>query len=156
MGSSPSEEATKLDAFREALEKGTDTTVPMVVTGFASIPSYVPGPYGAFALGSATLDRHVRTDPSGKSKVEEAWEFKADNGDLLQLQLQYDRGPLTRSKIETMPHSASKPDFYRIYRIDQAADLVRSTASGTDRVQKYLFKATGGKLSQIFDGSEQL
>jgi hypothetical protein len=33
---------------------------------------------------------------------------------------------------------------------------VRSTPAGTDRAQKCLFKAAGGKLSQIFDGSEQL
>jgi hypothetical protein len=139
-----------------AKKKGTDATVPMVATGFASIPSYVPGPYGNFALASATVDRHVHTDPAGTSNVEESWEFKADGGDFLQLQLQYARGVLTRSKVETMPHSASKPEFYRIYRIEQAADVVRSTAIGTDRAQKYLFKAAGGKLSQIFDGSEQL
>ena len=34
--------------------------------------------------------------------------------------------------------------------------LDRSAATGTDRAQKYLFKATGGRLSEIFDGSEQL
>jgi hypothetical protein len=139
-----------------AKKKGTEATVPMVVTGLASIPSYAPGPYGVFALAGATVDRHVHTDPGGKSTTEEAWEFKADGGDLVQLELQYVRGVLTRSKIETMPHSAAKPEFYRIYRIEQAADVVRSTASGTDHAQKYLFKATGGKLSQIFDGSEQL
>jgi hypothetical protein len=139
-----------------AKKTGTEGTVPMVVTGFASIPSYAPGPYGVFAPASATFDRHVHTDPAGASNIEEAWEFKADGGDLVQLQLQYVRGALTRSKAETMPHSASKPEFYRIYRLEQAADIVRSTATGTDRAQKYLFKATGGKLSQIFDGSEQL
>ena len=139
-----------------AKKKGTEATVPMVVTGLASIPSYAPGPYGVFAPASATVDRHVHTDPSGKSNIDEAWEFKADGGDLVQLELQYVRGSLARSKVETMPHSAVKPEFYRIYRIEQAADVVRSTASGTDRAQKYLFKATGGKLSQIFDGSEQL
>jgi hypothetical protein len=139
-----------------AKKKGTDATVPMVVTGFASTPSYVPGAYGTFALASATVDRHARTDLGGTTNVEESWEFKADSGDLIQLQLQYVRGVLTRSKAETTPHSAIKPDFYRIYRIEQAADVVRSTAAGTDRAQKYLFKAVGGKLSQIFDGSEQL
>ena len=55
-----------------------------------------------------------------------------------------------------MLHSAVKPDFYRIYRLEQAADVVRSTATGTDRAQKYAFKATGAKLSPLFDGSEQL
>ena len=55
-----------------------------------------------------------------------------------------------------MPHSGVKPDFYRIYRIEQAADVVRSTATSTDRAQKYAFKATGAKLSPLFNGSEQL
>src|SRR5215471_13133282 len=32
-----------------AKKKGSEATVPMVVTGFASIPSYAPGPYGVFA-----------------------------------------------------------------------------------------------------------
>ena len=31
-----------------------------------------------------------------------------------------------------------------------------SIATGTDRVLKYAFKATGAKLSPLFDGSEQL
>jgi hypothetical protein len=139
-----------------AKKKGSEEPVPMVVTDFASIPSYAPGPYGVFAPASATVDRHIHTDPSGKSTIEETWEFKADGGDLVQLQLQYDRGALTRSKLETTPHSGTNPEFYRIYRIEQAADIVRSTATGTDHVQKFLFKAAGGKLSQIFDGLEQL
>jgi hypothetical protein len=139
-----------------AKKKGTDATVPMVVGGFASIPSYVPGAYGNFTLASATVDRHTHTDVAGKTNVEEAWEFKGDGGEAIQLQLQYARGVTTRSKAETLPHSAVKPDFYRIYRIDQAADVVRSAATGTDRAQKYAFKATGAKLSPLFDGSEQL
>ena len=35
---------------------------------------------------------------------------QADGGDLVQLELQYVRGPLARSKVETMPHSAVKPE----------------------------------------------
>ena len=76
--------------------------------------------------------------------------------DSIQLQLQYDRGVAARSKVETMPHSGVTPDFYRIYRIEQAADVVRSTATSTDRAQKYAFKATGAKLAPLFNGSEQL
>ena len=34
--------------------------------------------------------------------------------------------------------------------------MVRSTATSTDRAQKYAFKATGAKLSPLFNGSEQL
>jgi hypothetical protein len=59
-----------------AKKKGTDAAVPMVVGGFASNPAYVPGAYGNESLASATVDRHVHTDPSGKTNVEESWEFK--------------------------------------------------------------------------------
>ena len=139
-----------------AKKKGTDATVGMVGPGFVSNPSYAPGPYGSAAVVSATVDRHVHTDAAGKTSVEESWEFKGDGGDAIQLQLQYVSGVPVRSKAEATPHSAVKPDFYRIYRFEQAAEVVRSTATGTDRAQKYEFKATGAKLSPLFDGSEQL
>ena len=139
-----------------AKKNGTDAVVPVVVGGFASTPSYVPGAYGNFDLASTTIDRQAHTDPTGKTNVEESWEFKGNGGDAIGLQLQYDRGVATRSKAEVMPHSGVKPDFYRIYRIEQAVDVVRSTATSTDRVQKYAFKATGAKLSPLFNGSEQL
>jgi hypothetical protein len=58
--------------------------------------------------------------------------------------------------VEAKIHSAAKPAFYRIYKFEQAADVVRSTATGTDRVSKFSFKASGPKLAPLFDGSEQL
>jgi hypothetical protein len=149
-------ETYRVSALVVPAKKGTDAVVPMVVGGFASTPTYVPGAYSNFALANATVDRHIHTDPAGKTNVEESWEFKGDGGDAIQLQLQYDRGIAARSKVEAMPHSGVKPDFYRIYRIEQAADVVRSTATGTDRAQKYAFKAIGAKLSPLFNGSEQL
>jgi hypothetical protein len=139
-----------------AKKTGTDGSVPMVGPGFASNLSYVPGPYGGFAAATATVDRHIHSGPDGKANIEEAWEFKGEGGDSIQLQLQYVSGVPIRSKAEATPRSAAKPDFYRIYRFEQAADVVRSTAAGVDHAQKYSFKATGTKLSPLFDGSEQL
>jgi hypothetical protein len=103
-----------------AKKKGTDATVPMVGPGLVSNPSYAPGPYGTATVASATLHRHVHIDTAGKSTVEESWEFKGDGGDAIQLQLQYISGVPVRSKVEVTPHSAVKPDFYRIYRFEQA------------------------------------
>src|SRR5262249_3718528 len=106
-------DGTPAETFRaaalsiQAKEKGTDATVPMVVAGLAT-PNYAPGPYGTNALASVTVDRHVHTNPTGKSNVEESWEFKGDGGDAIQLQLQYIRGVAVRSKVEAMPHSAVK------------------------------------------------
>jgi hypothetical protein len=139
-----------------AKRMGTNATVPLVFAGFASKPSYVPGAYGVFELAKANVEQTVRTDPTGTSSVRESWEFSGDNAKSIQLELQYVRGPAVRGKTEASPHSAKTPDFYRIYRIEQAADVVRSAATGTDRAQKIVFKATGQPFAQLFDGTEQL
>jgi hypothetical protein len=138
-----------------AKKKGTDVTVGMVVGGLSTPPN-VPGAYANFTLANATLDRHSHTDATGKTNVEESWEFKSDGGDAIQLELQFVRGIAARSKIEATPYSGAKPDFHRIYRIEQAADIVRSAATGVDRAQKFAFKAIGPKLSPVFNGSERL
>lgn len=138
-----------------ARKKGTEATVPMVVGGLATA-NYAPGAYGNFAPAKATTDRQLHADAGGTSTVNEAWEFIGDGGDKIQLQLKYTRGTAAYSKVETKPHSALKPEFYRIYRVESAADLVRSTAAAVDRAQNVAFTASGPKLSQIFDGKEQL
>jgi hypothetical protein len=139
-----------------ARKNGSEAGVPMVVAGLVSAPSFVPGPYGTFALAKVTVDRHIHTDAAGASLGEEAWEFKGDKGESIELQLKYARGVAVRSKTEAMVHSAIKPDFYRIYRIESANDVVRSSATGVDHAQSFAFKASGGQLSQLFDGSEKL
>jgi len=137
-------------------KKGTEAAVPMVASGLVSLASYAPGPYGVFAPAKVTVDRHTRSDPAGATAAEEAWEYIGDAGDKIQLQLKYTRGTLTRSKVEAKVYSALKPDFYRIYRYEMASDTVRSTATNVDRVQNLAFTASGPKLSDFFDGKEQL
>jgi hypothetical protein len=70
--------------------------------------------------------------------------------------LQFVRGVPTRSKAEPNVFSAAKPEFYRMYRIEQASDVARSTATGVDRVSKISVKAAGPKMSLLFNGTEQL
>jgi hypothetical protein len=139
-----------------AKKTGTDATVSMVFGGFASHSSYVPGAYGNFELAKATVERKRRAEPGGKSSTEESWDFKADNGSSISIQLQYAPAPAARTKAEARVYSAKMSDFYRIYRIEQALDVVRSSATGTDRVQKIAVKVTGSNLDQLLDGTEKL
>jgi hypothetical protein len=139
-----------------ARKKGTEAVVPMVIGTLVSSADYAPGPYGNASPAKVTVDRHVHTDATGASVAEEAWEYISDGGDKIQLQLKYTRGVTTRSKTETNVYSAIKPEFYRIYRVDSAADVVRSTATGIDHAQTVTFTASGPKLSPLFDGKEQL
>jgi hypothetical protein len=138
-----------------AKKAGTEARGLMVVGGFASHPSGAPGAYGNYIRADAEVDRKIRTDAAEVSTVEEAWEFRAEDGHRLQLQIAYIRGMPTQGKAEARAYSAVKPDFYRIYRLEQAVDVLRGTGA-TDRVQKISFKASGAMLAPVFDGSEQL
>jgi hypothetical protein len=137
-----------------AKKKGTDSTGGMVFGGLFD-PVGTPGAYGVYSLAQTAIDRKAQTGADKKLTKEEHWQLKAD-GELLEVQIQYAPGVPSTSKTNPNVHSAAKPDFYRIYRIEQAIDVVRSTATGVDRVTKLSFKASGGKLGQLFDGTEQL
>jgi hypothetical protein len=138
-----------------AKKTATGEAASMVFGGFI-VPAGVPGPYSVFGPANITIDRSVHTDPDGKSIVNESWQAKADDGSALDIQIEFVRGVPARGKVEARIHSAARPDFYRVYRFEQAADVARSTATGVDRITKFSFKATGPKLAPIFDGNEQL
>jgi len=127
----------------------------MVVYGIAT-REVVPGAYGVYVSGQTAIERKVSFAVDGKATTDETWIFGAPDGNAIDARIQYERGTATRSKAEPKIYSAAKPEFFRIYRWDQVADVVRSTATGVDRVTKFSFKATGSKLAPLFDGSEQL
>lgn len=134
---------------------GTDMAATMVFGGFMSHEG-APGAYGVYDPAKVTLERRQHTEPDGKTVIAETWEARADNGSAIEVQLQLVRGVPTRGKTEAKNYSAAKPDFYRIYRFEQAADVVRSTATNTDRLTSFFIGATGPKLSPLFDGTQQL
>jgi hypothetical protein len=138
-----------------AKKVGTSEPVTMVFGGFIA-QAGVPGAYSVYGSANITADRRSHAGPDGKSMINETWQAKADDGNLLDLQIEFERGVPTRSKVEAKVHSAAKPAFYRIYRFEQAADVVRSAAASIDRVSRFSFKATGPTLGPIFDGTEQL
>jgi hypothetical protein len=139
-----------------AKKTGTEATVPMVFAGFASNATNVPGAYGAYERAKATVARNTHTDPEGKSSADESWDFSADDNSGISVQLQFVHASTARTKLETRVYSAKTPDFYRIYRIEQALDVVRSSEAGVDRVQKVAFKIRGSNIAPLFDGSEKL
>lgn len=139
-----------------AKQTGSEATVTMAVGGLSSPPGYAPGPYGTFAAAKGVIARTLRIDADGLPRAEESWDLEGETGDVIGLKLQFVRGIAARRNAEVKVHSALNPEFYRIYRIEEAVDVVRSVTNGIDRVQKYLFQASGPRLSQSFNGSERL
>lgn len=118
-------------------------------------------PEGAGAYGvnlTATVSQVQRSETAQAEetgRAEERWEFAAASGEQVSLQIAYRRAPATKSHAETKIRSAKRPDFTRSYRVDQAADVVRS-ATTPDRVESLTFRATGPAFAALFDGRETL
>ena len=114
------------------------------------------GAYGVYLTATtASLERTVSGDGETQGRVQESWQFAAASGERLELRLAYRRGAATRAHVETVVRSAIKPEFQRTYRIDQAADLVRSQNT-PDRVEQVNVRISGPAFSRVFDGSETL
>src|SRR5262252_8865173 len=138
-----------------AKKTATGEAVGVVFNGLI-VQAAVPGPYGVFGAAKLSVERRSNADADGKTMIDETWQAKADDGSMLEVQLQFTRGVPGRSKVEAKLHSAGKPEFYRIYKFEQAADVARSAATGIDRVNTFSIKATGPRFAQLFNGSEQL
>ena len=136
--------------------RGTIHVWSQIVVGLSSPPGYAPGPYGNFSAAKGIMSRTLRINDEGRSRAEESWDFEGETGDSIRLEIQFVRGIAVRRNAEVRVHSAIKPEFYRIYRIEEAVDVVRSGTERSDRVQRCFFKASGPRLSPLFDGSEQL
>jgi len=134
---------------------GTNVTVTMVSYGIAGRDGS-PGAYGVYAPGKVAIERKVGSGPDQKPLADETWVVSAEDGNAIDARIQYERGPTTQSKLEQKTYSGAKPEFFRIYRVEQVADLVRSTAAGVDRVTSFSFRASGSRLASLFDGTEQL
>jgi hypothetical protein len=138
-----------------AKKTGSDLGASVIPGGYTA-QAGVPGPYSNFIAGKVTVERQSHTDGDGKAVIDEKWEIKGDDGSVLDFQIQFARGVPIRENTETTYYSSVKPNFYRIYRVVQGTDVVRSTATGADRATRLSFKASGGQFAPLFDGTEQL
>lgn len=114
------------------------------------------GAYGVYVTATAArLERTVVGEGDAQARVQETWQFAAASGERVDLQLVYRRGVATKAHVDSVLRSASRPEFQRTYRIDQATDVLRSAAS-PDRVEQLTFRATGPAFAALFNGAEQL
>jgi len=138
-----------------ARKTATGESVLVVFNGLVDHAG-VPGPYGVYGAAKLTVERRSQTDADGKSIIDETWQAMADDGSILEVQLQFVRGVPTRGRVEPKLHSGGKPEFYRHYKVELVTDVVRSTTTGIDRVNKFSIKATGPRFAPLFNGAEQL
>src|SRR5438876_11517470 len=83
-------------------------------------------------------------------------EIRQRSGGTVTLTLEYTRARPAENKSESKVYGGPDPNFFRIYRTDAGADVLRSTATGVDRVKKVSLRVTIADLKKAFDGSEQI
>ena len=134
----------------------TGEAANMVVSGYSMDPQGAPGAYKAYGAGTVTVDRAEKSQGPG-STVEETWTARGPDGNTVNLRVAFTRGVPAMSSFDLKIYSAAEPSFYRIYRGEQVADIVRSVNTGVDRVQAIELKVTGsGKLATAVNGSEKI
>ncbi|MCC7487103.1 MAG: hypothetical protein IT529_19195 [Burkholderiales bacterium] len=126
----------------------TDAAAWLLVAGLSTGGA---GVYGTNSEAEARVERRIRHDGAGTA-IEEAWDFEAGGGERVSLRLRFSRGPVSVGEVESRVYSQVRPRFYRIYRVEQAVDVVRPPA-GASRPAEVAFEAAGGRLAQLFEGA---
>jgi hypothetical protein len=137
-------------------QASTNTVAQMLIYGLTGDPKEAPGPFGVYQLATSYhMQRSTVAAPAPQTS--EAWSFTAANGEHMELNLKYDRGIGRRASNETKFFSSINPGFYQIFKVDQNLDIMRNaTIQVPDKVKEFQYKASGGKLGALFDGSERV
>jgi hypothetical protein len=128
----------------------------MLIYGLTGDPKDAPGPFGVYQLASThRMERSTTAD--AQAQTTENWEFTAASGEHMELHLKYDRGIGRKASSETKFISSVNPGFYQIFKVDQNLDIMRNaTITVPDKVKEFQYKASGGKIAALFDGSERV
>src|SRR5262245_35948834 len=139
-------------------QPSTNTNGQMLIFGLTADAKDAPGAHGIYVhANSHRMERTTSTGVGNETLTEETWEFAAPSGERLDLRLKYERAAGRKSNNEVKFFSSVKPDFYQIFKIDQSLDIMRNaTVQVRDRVKEFSYKAGGGKIAPLFDGSERV
>jgi hypothetical protein len=136
---------------------GTDVAGQIIIHGLVDNAADAPGEFGTYQ--HATTAKMSRNAVAGGAAVTgaESWEFAAAGGERLEVQIEYERGPLVKGNPEVKFFYPNDPSKYQIFKVDQAIDIMRNfTTNPPDHVKKFSYKAGGGKIAALFDGSEKI
>lgn len=103
---------------------------------------------------TATISRSASVDDAKNHK--ETWSIKPETGGEINFSLSYQSGkPGWKADVAT-PYSNKKPDFHRIYKYEQVADLLMSKALGKELTGEISFQSSVPEMAGMFDKNEQL
>ena len=133
----------------------SDKPTYMVIGGYSTNPKEIPGPYKNFVKASI---RRVQTFEGNDMEFgmgDDAWTVQIGGTGTIELRFRHQRSTPARSKVEQHIYSSIDPGFFRIYRVDNTMDLIKSVPISVDRLQNYQFNVKVPELQDMFDGNEK-
>ncbi|MBT0959197.1 hypothetical protein IV417_17555 [Alphaproteobacteria bacterium KMM 3653] len=112
-------------------------------------------PYGVGSEAEITRSTTQSGAANGPRERSDEWAVRAGGGEMV-LSLDYTTGARGWSAGELFPHSAREPEFSRIYRFEQLADLVMSTAIGKPANGAFELTSDIAALAPVLDGSHEV
>jgi hypothetical protein len=134
----------------------TGEMASIITGGFTANTQEVPGPYKNFVQATIRREQSYKGVNVEPAAGEDFWEVRDARGVVMELRIHYQQALSSRAKLEQKNYSGALPSFFRIYRVDQAMDIVKSIPAGINRVQNYQLHMAVPELKKLFDGTEQL
>jgi hypothetical protein len=135
----------------------TGTVGQLVLAGITADPADAPGPFGVYVQASQHLMARSTVADGGATLTEEHWEFAAASGERMEVNLKYERRGAPKSAAEVKFFSGQDPAKYQIFKFERGLDIMRNaTVNVGDRVKEFSYKASGGRIAKLFDGSEKV
>jgi hypothetical protein len=138
-------------------ETGTKNAGQMIIHGLTELAADAPGDFGTYQHATTAKMSRTHSSSGGVLSGSENWEFAAATGEHMSLQVEYVRGPARKGANEVKFFYPNDPSKFQIFKTDQAIDIMRNpTTNPPDTVKKFSYKAGGGKIAALFDGTEKV
>jgi hypothetical protein len=139
-------------------QTGTGNAGRMVISGLVSDAKQAPGPFSSFVHAPTVKVSRTFNTVDGATVGEENWEFTGASGERLQTHVKYERSAARRNPPNEMKFfDPAKPESYQIVRFESGIDIMKNASVPVkDRVQEFSYKASGGPVGALFDGTEKV
>ena len=138
-------------------QPSTGTIGQMIIGGITADPADAPGPFGAYLPASVHRMERATLAGAQATLTQEDWEFAAASGERMEVHLKYERRGAPKAVAEVKFFSAANPAVYQTFKYERALDIMRNvTVNVADRVKEFSYKASGGRIGALFDGTERV
>ena len=129
----------------------------IIIHGITDSAGDVPGAFGVYQRATTARMSRSASSNNGVLTGSEKWEFASASGEHMSLDVEYVRGPARKGAGEVKFFNPADPSKFQIFKTDQAIDIMRNpTTNPPDNVKKFVYKAGGGKIAALFDGTEKV